>query len=57
MGLLKAVLSIIISVWVYRYITQYPEKVRNIKYIGNMLADQNPFLVIIVLLVILNLLL
>lgn len=57
MGLLKTILSIIISVWIYRYLTRYPERVRNIKYIGNFLVDQDPLLVIIIVLVMLNLLL
>jgi len=57
MGLLKAVISIVMCVYIYRYITYKPEEVRKIKYIGEYIVNQNPLIIIIISLILLNLLL
>lgn len=55
MGLLKALLSIVIIVYLYYYMTNYPKRVKNIPYIGNFIYDKNPLIIIIIALVILHL--
>jgi len=57
MGLLKAVLSIAMCFYIYRYITDKPNEVRKIKFIGDYLVAQNPLIIIIISLILLNLIL
>ncbi len=57
MGLLKAVISIALCIWIYKYITNEPEKVKKIPYIGDFVANSNPLLVVIICLILLNIIL
>ena len=56
MGLLKALLSIAIISYVYYYMTYFPQKVKKVPYIGKIIYDKNPLIIIIITLVILHLL-
>lgn len=57
MGLLKAVISIALCIWIYKYITNEPEKVKKIPYIGDFVANSNPLLIVIICLILLNIIL
>ena len=55
MGLLRAIISTVLCVWIYKYIMTQPEEVIKIRYIGNLLVNTDPLLVIIVVLLLFNL--
>ena len=51
MPLIKAIIIIILCVWIYRYLINQPERIKKIPYIGPMLIKINPLLVIIIILI------
>lgn len=53
MGLLKGIVSIVATVWIYQCY-QKPEIIKKIPRIGFLLVKINPYLVIIAVLILLN---